>query len=103
MSDRAIAIDIAQYIFNNMDAISEELLFKPDGIINQQANNSLSKAHQLLTEIELQGLFKTLELGIFAGIKRPINGGKGLEGVFKREKEYFNPFESIFLNKEEMF
>ncbi len=101
MSDRAIAIDIAQYIFNNMDSISEEFIFKPDGIINQQANKSLIKAYELLTEIEQQGLFKTLELGIFAGIKRPINGGKGLEGVYKRENEYFNPFKSIFLNYKE--
>jgi beta-lysine 5,6-aminomutase alpha subunit len=101
MSDRAIAIDIANYIFNNMEDISEEIQFKPDGIINQQANTSLNKAYELLTKIEQQGLFKTLELGTFAGIKRSIDGGKGLKGVAKKGELYFNPFIDIFLKSEE--
>ena len=50
-------------------------------------------------EIEKQGLFKTIEKGIFAGIKRPIDGGKGLDGVIKKEKDYFNPFIDL-INKE---
>ncbi len=101
MGDRAIAIDIAQYIFNNMDDISEEIQFKPDGIINHQAKKSLTNAFELLSKIEQQGLFKTLELGIFAGIKRPIDGGKGLDGVKKKGELYFNPFVDIFLHPKE--
>jgi len=101
MSDRAIAIDIAQYIFNNMENISEEIQFKPDGIINRQANVSLKRAFDLLNTIEQQGLFKTLELGTFAGIKRPKDGGKGLDGVLKKGKLYFNPFVDIFLKSKE--
>ncbi|MFX1268198.1 MAG: lysine 5,6-aminomutase subunit alpha TIM-barrel domain-containing protein, partial [Promethearchaeota archaeon] len=42
-----------------------------------------------------QGLFNTIEKGIFANIKRSINGGKGLKGVIKREKNYYNPFMEI--------
>jgi beta-lysine 5,6-aminomutase alpha subunit len=30
--------------------------------------------------------------GEFAEIKRPANGGKGLDGVFERDSEYYNPF-----------
>jgi len=100
ISDRAIAIEIAQYIFNNMDSIAEEFEFKPHGIIHQRAILVLERADSLLGEIEKQGLFKTLELGIFAGIKRPINGGKGLDGVYKKTPEYFNPFMEIFMLKE---
>jgi beta-lysine 5,6-aminomutase alpha subunit len=30
--------------------------------------------------------------GEFAEIKRPENGGKGLDGVFMCDKDYYNPF-----------
>ena len=31
-------------------------------------------------------------MGVFADIKRPIDGGKGLNGVVEKEEIYFNPF-----------
>ncbi|MBN2154462.1 MAG: lysine 5,6-aminomutase subunit alpha [Candidatus Lokiarchaeota archaeon] len=99
MSDRAIAIDIAQYIFNNLHSISEELSFKPDGIINQRATQTLQKADELLSIIKEQGLFQTLENGTFAGIKRSKNGGKGLEGVYRKGNIYLNPFIEIFMER----
>ena len=34
----------------------------------------------------------TLEKGTFADIKRPFNGGKGLDGVVVKDSVYFNPF-----------
>jgi beta-lysine 5,6-aminomutase alpha subunit len=37
-------------------------------------------------------MFKTLQDGVFAGIRRPIDGGKGLAGVFEKDSTYFNPF-----------
>ena len=43
-------------------------------------------------EIEKLGLFSTLEKGIFADVKRPRDGGKGLAGVVMKGSEYFNPF-----------
>ena len=36
--------------------------------------------------------FETLERGIFADIKRPRDGGKGLDGVVNKAAGYFNPF-----------
>ena len=60
--------------------------------MQKRANEVLNKAFNLLKEIEKEGLFKTIEKGIFANIKRPINGGKGLEGVIKKDKIYYNPF-----------
>ena len=92
MSDRALSIENARYIFNNMKSISEEIVFKKGGLMEKRVDGVLNKAYDLLKEIEKQGLFKTIEKGIFAGIKRPIDGGKGLDGVFKKEKDYFNPF-----------
>ncbi len=46
----------------------------------------------MLEEIQQQGLFKTLEQGKFAGVKRPIDGGKGLDGVVEKHPDYYNPF-----------
>ncbi|WP_029451711.1 lysine 5,6-aminomutase subunit alpha [Clostridium algidicarnis] len=97
MSDRALSIDNARYIFNSMEDLGDELEFKNGGKMEERANEVLSKSSELLSEIEGEGLFKTLEKGMFAGIKRPINGGKGLAGVSEKSKEYFNPFIDLML------
>ena len=99
MSDRALSIENAKYIYNNLAAFGDEIYFREDGIIQNRANQVLEKSLGLLKEIQHHGLFKTIELGKFAGIKRSIDGGKGLEGVLKKEKEYFNPFLEQMLKK----
>ena len=58
------------------------------------------EAIELLEEMDGLGLFKCLELGKFGDVKRPQDGGKGLAGVTLKEKEYFNPFIELFLEKE---
>ena len=92
MSDRALSIENARYIFKNMKDLGDEVVFKEDGIMQKRANEVLNKALDLLTNIEKEGLFKTIEKGIFAQIKRPIDGGKGLDGVILKSKDYINPF-----------
>ncbi len=92
MSDRALAIENAQYIFRTMKDLGAELTYKDGGIIQSRANDVLTKATDLLGEIEELGLFTTIEKGIFADVKRPKDGGKGLGGVVIKSAEYFNPF-----------
>mgnify|MGYP005769615671 FL=1 len=92
MSDRALSIENAQYIFRTMKHLGEEIEFKKGGIIETRANEVLQKAADLLKEIEHIGVFATLEKGIFADIKRPKDGGKGLDGVVEKDTFYFNPF-----------
>jgi len=99
MSDRALSIENARYIFNNMDAISEEIEFKRGGIMEKRTNQIINEGYNLLKEIEKEGLFKTIEKGIFANIKRSINAGKGLDGVVKQEKNYYNPFMEFMINE----
>ena len=99
MSDRALSIENARYIFNNMKSINEEIVFKKGGIIEKRAKEVLNRAYNLLKEVEKEGLFKTIEKGIFAGIKRPLNGGKGLDGVVKKDKDYYNPFMDIMVHE----
>ncbi len=100
MSDRALSIENAQYIFRTMKDFGNEITFKEGGIIQTRANDVLTKATDLLAEIEKQGMFTTLEQGIFADIKRPKNGGKGLEGVVVKANMYFNPFIDLMMRKE---
>lgn len=100
MSDRFLSIENAKYIQNTMADLSDEIVFKPYGIMANRADEVLKKACRLLEEIEHAGLFETLERGTFAGIKRPINGGKGLIGVVEKADKYFNPFIELMLGGE---
>ena len=99
MSDRALSIENAQYIFRTMKDLGDELTFKEGGIIRSRANEVLTKATELLKEIETLGLFTTLERGIFADVKRPKDGGKGLAGVVLKDEHYFNPFIEVMKGK----
>ena len=91
MSDRYLAIDNAKYIFNNLKGIGDEVEFKKDGIIQSRAQKVLDDSLEILENIEKAGLFDALEKGMFADIKRPKNGGKGLAGVVEKGNYYFKP------------
>ena len=99
MSDRALSIENAQYIFRTMKDLGDELTYKEGGIIRTRANEVLTKATDLLAEIEKLGLFTTIEKGIFADVKRPKDGGKGLNGVVVKDDKYFNPFVEVMKGK----
>jgi len=97
MADRALSIENARYIFNNMRSIGEEVEFKQGGMIQKRAAEVLEKAATLLKDIEEEGLFATLEQGKFAGVKRSRTGGKGLDGVTQKDAKYLNPFIELML------
>ena len=98
MSDRALSIENAEYIFRTMADLGEEIEFKEGGIIQTRAAEVLEKAAELLKQIEQTGLFATLEQGIFADIKRPRDGGKGLAGVCEKAEGYYNPFVDMMVS-----
>ncbi|HBZ35131.1 MAG TPA: D-lysine 5,6-aminomutase subunit alpha, partial [Rikenellaceae bacterium] len=95
MSDRYLSIENAKYVFNNMRNIGDEIVFKEGGIVRNRASQVLEGAISLLERIDNEGLFSALEKGIFANVKRPRNGGKGLEGVVEKGNNYINPFIGI--------
>jgi beta-lysine 5,6-aminomutase alpha subunit len=99
MSDRALAIENASYIFRTMEKFGEEIEFKKDGIMAQRASHVLQRALNILLQIEKEGLFNALEKGVFAGVKRSQDGGKGLSGVFEKSENYFNPFMNFMLDE----
>mgnify|MGYP002623626952 FL=1 len=99
MSDRYLSIENAKYIFNNMHSIGEEMEFREGGICRERAKLVLNNTIALLEEIVKEGLFTALEKGIFGDVKRPKNGGKGLEGVTQKGENYYNPFVEIMKGK----
>ncbi len=100
LQDRALSIENARYIFNNMRSISDEIEFKKGGIIQSRAQAVLADAAEMLKDIEREGIMSTIEKGKFAGVKRAMNGGKGLDGVVVKDPLYFNPFIALMLAEE---
>ena len=99
MSDRYLSIENAKYIFNNMRSIGDEMEFKADGICRNRAKLVLDNTISLLEDINKEGLFTALEKGIFGDVKRPKNGGKGLQGVTMKGENYINPFVELMKGK----
>ena len=95
MSDRYLSIENAKYIFTNLKNIGDEVEFKEDGVIRKRAQSVLQDAINLLERINKEGLFTALEKGIFGDVKRPRNGGKGLDGVCEKSENYMNPFVTL--------
>jgi beta-lysine 5,6-aminomutase alpha subunit len=75
-----------------MKNIGDEVEFKEGGIIRKRAQQVLEEAIELLGRVEKEGLFSSLEKGIFGDVKRSKTGGKGLQGVMQKSPEYSNPF-----------
>ena len=92
LQDRFLSIRSALYVFNAARDMGEQFDWSEDSLIAGWANQILRDAVELLREMEKLGLFKVLEAGLFADIKRSPEGGRGLEGVIRRNKSYFNPF-----------
>lgn len=101
MSDRYLSIENAQYIFNNMRNIGNEVEFKKDGIVQTRAKEVLDKTISLLEELQEEGLFTAIEKGIFGNVKRAKTGGKGLAGVSMKGAHYYNPFISLMNPKQD--
>jgi beta-lysine 5,6-aminomutase alpha subunit len=97
--DRILGLENVKYVFNTARDLGDEIVFKPGGIIQNRAQTVLSKAHELLSEINEVGLFSALEKGVFGDVKRSIHDGKGKDGVIEKAQNYFNPFYELILGK----
>ena len=51
----------------------------------------LDEAVELLERIVAEGLLAAIGDGTFAGMRRPPDGGRGLDGVVRRAPGYVNP------------
>ena len=93
LMDRFISLKATNYVFNGAKDIHDEIEFKKDGKINRWAQKVLNDTVALLEKIEDVGMFKAIEEKAFAGISRTPTGGKGIEGVFPRAPDYYNPIQ----------
>jgi len=99
LADRALAIENARYIATSFADFGEDIEFREGGIMEQRASTVLNSTLDLLQNIRRDGLFRAIEDGVLAGVKRPFEGGKGLSGVIVKEDRYFNPFIPLLLEE----
>ncbi len=92
LMDRWMSIKNAKYVFGATKDLGKEITFKKDGVISKWANKVLDDTLTLLRRIERDSLFKAIEEKAFANVSRKLDGGKGLDGVVLRDKDYLNPF-----------
>lgn len=97
LSDRALALQAADYIYNAAADIGDEFTFKPGGIIQSRAQQVVDETLTLLERVADQGLLDAIANAVFADVSRLPDGGKGLPGVFTRSEAYLNPFDSLIV------
>jgi beta-lysine 5,6-aminomutase alpha subunit len=93
LGDRALSLENARYIMGTARHFGDEIAFKPGGIIETRAQSVLAGCVELLRHIADRGLMNAIADGMFADVKRRPDGGRGLDGVFERTGDYWNPFE----------
>jgi len=91
MQDRYQALCSVNYVFNVARELGKEIEFRKDGFIAKRAQQVLDEVEPFLEKIKEIGLMEAIAQGKFANIRRPVDGGKGLEGVFEKAVDYSNP------------
>ena len=76
---------------NSCAGLTEDFLPAPGGFIEQRAQLVLAEAVGLLERIAEEGLFAAIADGTFGVTRRPVDGGRGLDGVIARADDYYNP------------
>ncbi|WP_026923925.1 lysine 5,6-aminomutase subunit alpha [Glycomyces arizonensis] len=101
LSDRDIALQNVRYVLGAASGLAEDFRPPPDGFIANRANQVLGEAVDLLGRIRDDGLLNAIADGTFGIMKRPADGGRGLEGVAERADDYFNPAGEALESSEE--
>ncbi|MDT8286876.1 MAG: lysine 5,6-aminomutase subunit alpha, partial [Elusimicrobiales bacterium] len=102
LQDRYLGIANARYVHNNIADFHSEVEFRKGGIIRKRAARVLDETVEMLREVEKTGIFDAIEKGMFAEVKRPKDGGKGLDGVLKKTPHYWNPVDAYLRRKLKM-
>jgi len=102
MADRYLALENSKYIMNNCRHLGDELEFKAGGRIEGRANKVLHEAVDQLRGIAQKGMFKAIEEKGFAAVSRTETGGRGFDGVVKREPDYVNDLEDLLRERLEL-
>ena len=85
--------------FGTARHLGDEIQWKPGGIVETRAKETLDRAHALLVEVERESIWDAIARGAFADVKRTRTGGKGHAGVVERVASYTNPLLAILEGK----
>ncbi|MDP9823006.1 beta-lysine 5,6-aminomutase alpha subunit [Nocardioides massiliensis] len=96
LSDRDLALQNVRYVLDAAGGLAEDFRPAPDGFIAQRAQQVLGEAVDLLeritdTEQHRDGLLDAIADGTFGLMRRPADGGRGLDGVARKADGYLNP------------
>ncbi len=98
LSDRDLALQNVRYVLGAAGGLTEDFHPPPEGFIQTRARQVLSEAIELLDTIVSEPapagstpLLEAIADGTFGAMKRPPDGGKGLDGVIRRADDYDNP------------
>ncbi len=100
LMDRYVALKSADYVYRAWKSMGGEIQFRPGGMVEGRARETLGKALDLLEEVADAGLFASIGKARFGDVARAEDGGKGLSGVVERGPGYFNPFLDILEGRE---
>ncbi len=101
VQDRYLSLKNANYVFRGAKSIKDEILFQNNGKIARRARQVMDEALALLKKIKLRGLMRSIEEGAFANVKRFPDGGKGVEGVFEKDRDYYTPLKDYLTPKQD--
>jgi beta-lysine 5,6-aminomutase alpha subunit len=107
LSDRDLALQNVRYVMNAVGDLHEDFQPAPDGYVAQRASQVLSESIDLLERIiahapsNSPGLLDAIADGTFGLMKRPADGGKGLDGVIRKSDRYRNPTLDLLDHKPE--
>ncbi len=99
LHDRWLAIDQMKTLRANARHLADDIRFAPDGRIVGRARAVLSGAEAILSRVAGQGLFGSLAEGVFADTRRRKEGGRGYDGVVRKDAAYANPFLEAWTGK----
>jgi beta-lysine 5,6-aminomutase alpha subunit len=98
LSDRDLALQNVRYVMNAAGNLHEDFHPAPDGFIAQRANRVLAESVELLERIARDTdpagtppLLAAIADGTFGLMRRPPDGGRGLDGVAEKSESYYNP------------
>jgi beta-lysine 5,6-aminomutase alpha subunit len=97
LSDRDLALQNVRYVINAAGRLAEDFHPSKGGFVTTRANHVLAEAVALLDTITEYdgGLLDAIAQGTFGLMKRPADGGRGLDGVARKAADYYNPATEI--------
>ncbi|MET7739551.1 lysine 5,6-aminomutase subunit alpha [Streptomyces sp. NPDC005385] len=91
LSDRDLALQNVRYVMDAAGSLEEDFHPAPGGAITRRADVVLHEAVDLLERIGEHGLLDAIAAGTFGGMRRPVDGGRGRDGVAECAPGYRNP------------